>query len=647
RNELERRFLEPFNQRHFGNYTELEYLAALRSGELPPNVRVSEFYFVSGQCLGVEAAQRHYVSSNYTHVARDMMDAGLNVILQLVARQQRPEGLRFSLGSNPDLTLDVVDAAQARQQRPFVVAQVSEHLPFMHGDAIVEPSFFDLVLDCPAIDFEPFAVPKAPVSTADYMIGIHASALMRDGGTLQVGIGSLGDAFVYATQLRHEHNATWRELVSAAGMSEQAKSLMSEIGGTDPFDEGLYGASEMFMDGFMELYESGILKRRVYDDEAIQDCLNRGRATEDISPAWLDCLLERGAISPVLTGSDIDYLRRFGILRSELRYTRDRLELSDGSTFSPSLADAPNREGIERFCLGSRLANGVLMHGAFLLGSKEFYAALANLGEEEHRGFCMTRVSKVNQLYGDQPLEILQRRDARFINSAMKMTLLGASVSDGLDNGQVVSGVGGQYNFVAMAHALPDGRSILMFRSTRGHGRSLESNVVWNYGHVTIPRHLRDIAISEYGAADLRGRTDEACMAAMLNIADSRFQPELLRQAKRAGKLAKDYRIPRDCTRNLPTGLEKKLEPFRDRGLFGAFPFGSDFTAEEQALALALKRLDARFASPIGKARAFARALMPGRLSPQTMRCLHRMGLAQPAGLRERILRGLLASELE
>lgn len=559
RNELERRFLEPFNQRHFGNYPELEYLAALRSGELPPNVRVSEFYFVSGQCLGVEAAQRHYVSSNYTHVARDMMDAGLNVILQLVARQQRPEGLRFSLGSNPDLTLDVVDAAQARQQRPFVVAQVSEHLPFMHGDAIVEPSFFDLVLDCPAIDFEPFAVPKAPVSTADYMIGIHASALMRDGGTLQVGIGSLGDAFVYATRLRHEHNATWRELISAAGLSEQAKSLMSKIGGTDPFDEGLYGASEMFMDGFMHLYTSGILKRRVFEDEALH-------------------------------------------------------------------------------------AGGILMHGAFLLGSRDFYTWLEGLSDEEHQGFCMTRVSKVNQLYGDA---VLQRRDARFINSAMKMTLLGASVSDGLDNGQIVSGVGGQYNFVSMAHALPGGRSILMFRSTRGHGRSLESNVLWNYGHTTIPRHLRDIAVSEYGAADLRGKTDEQCIVAMLGIADSRFQTTLLRQAKRAGKLAKNYRIPQDCTRNLPARLEKKLAPFRDSGLFGMFPFGSDFSAEEQVLALALKRLAVRTGSPIGKAGAIARALIPGRISPRAMRCLQRMGLAEPAGLRERVLRRLLAAELE
>jgi acyl-CoA hydrolase len=37
----------------------------------------------------------------------------------------------------------------------------------------------------------------------------------------------------------------------------------------------------------------------------------------------------------------------------------------------------------------------------------------------------------------------------------MMMTVGGAACSDGLENGKVVSGVGGQYNFVAMAHELP------------------------------------------------------------------------------------------------------------------------------------------------------------------------------------------------
>jgi acyl-CoA hydrolase len=72
----------------------------------------------------------------------------------------------------------------------------------------------------------------------------------------------------------------------------------------------------------------------------------------------------------------------------------------------------------------------------------------------------------------------------------------------------VVSGVGGQYNFVAMAHALPEARSILCVRATRESRGEVTSSIPWSYGSATIPRHLRDIVVSEYGIADLRGRTD-------------------------------------------------------------------------------------------------------------------------------------------
>jgi len=117
-------------------------------------------------------------------------------------------------------------------------------------------------------------------------------------------------------------------------------------------------------------------------------------------------------------------------------------------------------------------------------------------------------------------------------------------VSDGLESGQVVSGVCGQYNFVAMAHALKGGRSILMLRSTREHRGKVSSNILWNYGHTTIPRHLRDIYVTEYGIADLRGKSDEQCVMAMVSIADARFQDELCERAKSNGKLRLDFMPP-------------------------------------------------------------------------------------------------------
>ena len=122
----------------------------------------------------------------------------------------------------------------------------------------------------------------------------------------------------------------------------------------------------------------------------------------------------------------------------------------------------------------------------------------------------MTRIDFINQLYsengGQGDLKRAQRRKARFMNTTMIVTLLGAAASDALESGQVVSGVGGQYNFVAMAHALPDARLIMMLRATHDNKAGLKSSIVWSYGNITIPRHLRDIYLNEYGIADLRGR---------------------------------------------------------------------------------------------------------------------------------------------
>src|SRR5689334_6194745 len=116
------------------------------------------------------------------------------------------------------------------------------------------------------------------------------------------------------------------------------------------------------------------------------------------------------------------------------------------------------------------------------------------------------------------------RRDARLINNAIMATLMGAVISDGLENGQVVSGVGGQYNFVAQAFALEGARSVPALEATRTTGAKVQSNIRWRYGHETVPRHLRDIIVTEYGIADLRGKSDADVIAAMLRVVDSRFQ---------------------------------------------------------------------------------------------------------------------------
>jgi hypothetical protein len=259
----------------------------------------------------------------------------------------------------------------------------------------------------------------------------------------------------------------------------------------------------------------------------------------------------------------------------------------------------------------------------------------------------MGGVSFVNQLDGpDRALKIAQRRHGRFLNSTMMVTLLGAAVSDGLADGRVVSGVGGQYNFVAMAHSLPDARSILTLRSTREKNSEVTSNILWNYGNTTIPRHLRDIVVTEYGVADLRGLCDQDVIAALLNIADSRFQDGLKRQAQAAGKLRADHQIPDLHRNNTPRALEERFILARARGLFSDFPFGTDFTREEIVLAKALGRLKDRTAAAWPRVKAVGAAATslgtPSAIRPY----LERMALNAPKTRQEWLWQRLLVREL-
>lgn len=509
KSELEARFVTPFLRRHFGeNYPRLLYAQDLIHGRMPANISVEEFYFQAGQFLGNRPMQGAYNSLNYTHVARAIFNAGIDLIVQLIAVS--PDGKSFSLSCNPDLTLDLVDLHRQSNKPVLIVGVVHPDLPYLGGEAEVPAEFFDAVLVSDEIRHSLFAPPRIPVDREEYLIGLHASRLIRDDGTLQIGIGALSDAVVYALLLRHQNNEVYHMILPKLEPQRPfSHSDADELQHIETFSEsfrmGLYGTSEMIMDGFMHLRKAGILKREIFDG---------------------------------------DELRK--------RY----------------------------------------LHGAFFLGSKEFYTWLNSLSPEDYMGLSMTRVSKINDLYDPHELALRrQRKNARFLNTCMNVTLLGGAASDALEDGQVVSGVGGQYNFVAMSQELPDSHSVLMLRATRLHKGKRVSNIVYGHGHLTIPRHLRDVVVTEYGIAAVRGQSDEVTIQRILNITDSEFQPALLRQAKDSGKIARDYEIPMWARNNTPARIQKFFAEKELRSLFPTFPFGSDFTPVEERLQSALLNL--------------------------------------------------------
>ncbi len=542
---LEARFGGPLVERLFGGYPDLVYVAPLRAGKLPPNIEVLEFFFLAGRWLRVPFAQQHYISANYTHAASYLLERGLNVVLQLVAKRVVGGESRYSLSCNTDISLDILRVRNEGRAAFKLIGQVNSELPFMPGPADLPAQEFSAVLDSPATDFPLFAPPAEPVSDTKYAIGLHAAGLVRDGGTLQIGIGQVGDALAQGLIVRHRHNSQFVEV-----MARLAPGAAAREAGT--FEKGLYGVSEMVFEAFLGLMRAGILKRTV---------------------------------------------------------------------------------------------DGVILHGAFFLGPKAFYRALREMTPDEISRICMMPVSFTNALYGDEDAKRRARIDARFVNSAMMATLMGAAVSDGLESGQVISGVGGQYNFVAQAFALEGARALLALEATRFAGRKVASNIRWSYGHETIPRHLRDVFITEYGVADVRGKSDAEVIAAMLAIADSRFQDELVRQAKDAGKLPKGHEIPAVHRENFPERIAAALKPAREAGLLPSFPFGSDFTEVEKRLIPALQLLQAAQRTP---------AQLPGLLWEGLTRtpdaadaeCLARLGLDRPSTLAERFYRALVSAAL-
>ncbi len=509
---LATRFGKPVLDKLFGDYPDLTYARDRLRGALPDNVEVEEFFLATGTLLGNSYAQRHYNSVNYTHAMRRIVSQRVNVLGQMISRRDG----RYSLACNSDLSLDLIPLMRRTVGREnfIVVGELNERLPFMPNDAEVPADEFDMLLDAGPYDL---AGPPAPrVDLTSHAIGLRAARLVKDGGTLQIGIGSLGDGAAQSVRLRHKNTGAFRQAVAAL----PGPHGPTEEGGTDAFETGLYGCTEMFTQGMFEILRAGIFRRRAHE------------------------------------GRDIT------------------------------------------------------IDGGFYLGPQTFYRGLREAPDDILNLINMTSVDDVNALYGNEAVRRRERVDARFINIAMKATCLGAVTSDALEDGRVVSGVGGQYNFVAQAHELEGARSIILLKAVRESKGKAESNIVWNFGHVTVPRHLRDILITEYGVADLRGQPDEECVKRMLAITDARFIDDLVREAIAAKKLKPDFKVPEAWRSNTPEAIEEALSPFR--GKLPAFPFGTELSETEQTLAPALELLSTKTANRLSALFFSISAIMSG-----------------------------------
>ncbi|MGA8219187.1 MAG: acetyl-CoA hydrolase/transferase C-terminal domain-containing protein [Solirubrobacterales bacterium] len=136
----------------------------------------------------------------------------------------------------------------------------------------------------------------------------------------------------------------------------------------------------------------------------------------------------------------------------------------------------------------------------------------------------------------NSPDVIARNRKPVTINGAMSVDIHGQVVADTIDGTQF-SGIGGHEDFVAGPALALEAQSLLCLASTYTHDGETHSRIVPWFGHgtvITTPRHQVDVIITEYGSAELQGKTVHQRGEALAAIAHPDYRDELLEAAERA-----------------------------------------------------------------------------------------------------------------
>jgi itaconate CoA-transferase len=155
----------------------------------------------------------------------------------------------------------------------------------------------------------------------------------------------------------------------------------------------------------------------------------------------------------------------------------------------------------------------------FAMGDKAFYDFL-----DDNPSMHSAPVQIVND-----PRHIAKNDNVVSVNATLEIDLSGACNSEHM-LGRQYSGSGGQLNFVRGARASKGGKSIIACAST-AKGGAISRIVPALKGPVTTPRNDTQIVVTEYGFAELTGKSLRQRAEALIAIAHPAFREELLKAA--------------------------------------------------------------------------------------------------------------------
>jgi len=170
---------------------------------------------------------------------------------------------------------------------------------------------------------------------------------------------------------------------------------------------------------------------------------------------------------------------------------------------------------------------------SFALGSRDLYTTV-----DRNTDFCCCPVDRTN------PPDIIMQNDCTVaINNTTQIDLQGQAASES-DGHRHISGTGGQLQFVRGAYASKGGKSFICLASTYEKRGARKSRIVLNMtpgNVVTVPRSDTMYVVTEYGMANLKGKSVAERAKAIIAIAHPDYREGLEREAREHGLIPKGY----------------------------------------------------------------------------------------------------------
>lgn len=184
--------------------------------EAEGHVRHNSLYVGGKDRKAVAEGRADYTPRFFSRMPSLFNDGSISADFVLMQVSRVDEHGYASLGISVDYMMN------AAKHSKIVIAQVNNNLPRTHGACFMHINEFDYIVeeDTPILE-----LPKASPTDAEEQIGKYCASFIKDGDTLQLGIGSLPDAVLH--QLHGKK------------------------------DLGIH--SEMFSDGVMQLVKQGVI----------------------------------------------------------------------------------------------------------------------------------------------------------------------------------------------------------------------------------------------------------------------------------------------------------------------------------------------------------------------------------------------------